>query len=284
MNSDAIVWQIYSLRLSAGRGPPRRAELRAPANFHEYYLRGTRHRPRPDDPDPYSRFTLLVDALRHFRPETRLERDRDGDWHVTPTARASAYQVCVRDRIDEAVDRIHGRSASERQESEREGRAIWVSRADPPFGAASHLLAILSLLPGTGESRGSQQAADRNADEQPTAAFDSQRAWLLAQIAANGETFSLQFDMLAQPNAAVATTCRSQGVEQLAGRIEDRCTISGVLHRGDGWPITLRASRTARTAAGEEYSSETILSRLAPLEDFVAPSNPCAQSETARTR
>jgi hypothetical protein len=103
-----------------------------------------------------------------------------------------------------------------------------------------------------------------------------QRRWPPAQIQTYGRHVRLRLDLLLDANSGVAGVCRSLTYRSLVQPRIDICTIEGLIDRRDGWPITLTLSRRAQSRDGATESQFRRFDRVAAIDGFVPPANPCS--------
>jgi hypothetical protein len=117
-------------------------------------------------------------------------------------------------------------------------------------------------------------------DAQPSVEVPSrlpdQRHWRAEQIRIHGRPVRLRLDLLAAASSPAASLCRSLAFQEISEPRSDTCTIEGVIDQRDRWPIKLAISRRGEAANGAAETQSRSFDRLAPLEGFVAPPNPCS--------
>jgi len=85
----------------------------------------------------------------------------------------------------------------------------------------------------------------------------------------------LHLNALSTASSPAARICRSISYETMSDPRTDTCTIEGVIDRRDGWPITLVISRRGESVSGDTETKSRRFDRVAPLQGYVAPANPC---------
>ena len=119
------------------------------------------------------------------------------------------------------------------------------------------------------------QASRRRLAEHRPGARSSQYSRRDPALLEHGVEFELHLNLLADTRSDAARACRMVRVERLAGASADRCRISSVVDRRDGWPFFISVLRERSVDDGAREGKVYFFSRLVPLEGFVPPPNPC---------
>jgi hypothetical protein len=85
------------------------------------------------------------------------------------------------------------------------------------------------------------------------------------QISGNGRQAGLHVDLLADRPTPAQHICRSLVVDDPGRLVSDRCSIEAILDRRDGWPNTLRISRSKAAADGSQARESVTFWRAAGL-------------------
>ena len=268
-----IRWPIMALRL---RGRPGRgrlsAEIRTPMNFDGHYLLAADLRS-----DEESTRTRVGQLLTHYRPSVALTVDEDGGVAIRPSPAVDRHQVCARRVFREALQ-LEMRTAEDpvvRRDAREDLASDWIERRlalrEEPVSLLLRL-AVLSLPADPARDVSDGLGAEMEANIRR----ETQTYWLGQQVRAHGRAVRLELDLLADRVSPAARLCRSIGPTRLSSRQTDRCSVEGVIDRRDGWPLTIGVSRQSEAPDGTREGHVRIFHRLAPLQGFVPPPNPCA--------
>jgi hypothetical protein len=224
-----------------------------------------------------SALARLEQSLMHYQPPIRLVVDEEGTVATRPSAAADRHRACARRSLRQALehqmrtaeDPVERRSAQE----ELTGDGIERRLALPTEPVSLLLrLAALSLPPDSARDVRDGLGAEIEAG----IPRETQTYWLGQQVRAHGWAVRLDLDLLADRSSPAAKVCRSVGPTRLSSPQTDRCSIEGIIDRRDGWPLTIGLSRQSEAPDGTTEGHVRIFHRLAPLEGFVPPPNPCA--------
>jgi hypothetical protein len=229
------------------------ARTAAPGHY-ESYAAGPYQLPTSDfegrarwDPNMWDRY------LRHHRSPT-VFRYQAGVASVVPSAERTAFDRCARDFLATAGI----------------GQALLDTWAGPDRIApqAGMLLDLLSL-------RLQREMTPPAPRPTPAGQFGLQETWRDVDARTYGLTYTLSADLIRNPTSPAARLCQLIGAPAQGQPVADRCHLSAVIDRRDGWPITADIHRIVRTSAGE-FSATISFYRLRLRQAFVAPPNPCA--------
>lgn len=273
---------VFAIRARRGPSGSWGGELRFPANFHWEELQAARaYIPSaPANAGPLllaeTRYDLLMRALRHHRPAAGFRVDHRGKWR--PGARVRRYDHCAERRANSIINELVALSDVPLR------RGFWTRRRQrvpmevaPGGDLPAHLLATMSLdLPEVGS--GYWRVSPGRNDDGTAGGEPSQLSWRFALVRDFGRSVGLQFDLRKGADTPAARLCRTLSIQALTGATEDRCSIGGVLDRRDGWPIAFSATRWLRGPNGTWETRSRNFLRLAPLEGFVDPPNPCSSA------
>jgi hypothetical protein len=273
---------IFAVRLlGAPRGLRIGAEFLSPANYdaNALHVRDVESDDPGDDPSEQAEydFERLRTALHHHRPPVPIRVDGAGTAQILWTPALRRHAACARRLLRGAMAR--GLAVAEERDlswwryRERRPSRLSVPRID----AAGTLLRLVALdLPDVADGRWSrlERQAAAEEDEGSRRRPPNQWQWRSTQIRAAGQEFALEIDLIRDRSSAGARLCRTIRLDGISNRTSDRCEVSGFLDRRDGWPIVISFGRTMRGSGGSRWRGTTYY-RLAPLEGFVAPENPC---------
>ena len=226
-----------------------------------------------------SRYFLLVQALEHHRPVAALIVAQEGPAAVSDDEARRRHLRCAERLSQTAIDSIV--AAAE----DNDDRTHWLQRrrdvrreldADAEYPAL--LLRVLSLGLTSVTDRGWAQTERReNMSSDLREERPSQQSWRSEQIRVAGHEVGLRIDLLSDRTSSAAGVCRTVSLRTVAEPTSDTCSIGGYIDKRDGWPIILTVSRSARGPGDLLESQMRLFHRLAPLEGYVPPPNPCAR-------
>ena len=269
---------IFSLRMRPiGQDGHVEADVLTPVGFDEHHIRASDIREEGWSRDLYSDLGLrearLELALLHHRPPVRFRVDGMGEPNVRSTPEMSRHEACARRLLRAAIE---GQITAAQNEVQRQSQRKRLQKdiagsVSAPIDQASLLLrlAMLSLPSATYEEDPRLSAA--TPDPLP-----DQWNWRSRQIRICGRPVGLRLDLLSDPNSPAASLCRSLTLTNISKPHSDTCTINGVINRRDGWPISIAISRTAEVANGPKATESRNFNRVAPLQGFVPPADPCS--------
>jgi hypothetical protein len=268
-------WPIFSVRLRPPHDGRIEVDLVTPAGFDEHYIRAADWEWIPAMESDEYRLEL---ALAHHRPAVRFRVDRDGTVTTLSSREFRRHQDCAR-RLLRASIEAQMRDPSNAGRLERLRRwarsEALAGRIAPPVETASLLLRLAALpLPDDPARDPRQQGLGEGLDS--IVKPDRQLAWLSAQVRAHGRAVRLQIDLRSDRRSAAARLCRELRFVRVGRPRSDSCTIEGIIHRGDGWPLTIRLGRQAVAVDGGTQGVSRRFARIAPLEGFQPPHNPCS--------
>lgn len=271
-------WPIFSVRRnSQGKDGNAEADLLTPGGFDpDHVLTGDLDRDELSG-DPYSdskhRERKLEHALMHHRPVMRLRIDARGQPKVESSPELRHHEGCAQNLIRAAIE---AQLAAAEEEEHREDRREQLRskdlarRVSPPLDSASLLLRLAHLqLPSFGGDLGPAYRAEGSDPGR------SQRDWRAMQISSHGRPVRSEINLLSAADSPAARLCRSLSFESTAAMRSDTCIIQGAIDRRDGWPIRMTVSRRGEAADGATERQSRSFDRLAPLQGFAAPANPC---------
>lgn len=215
----------------------------------------------------------LERALKHHRPVVRLSINGDGETKVRRSPALGQHEAYARRLLRAAIVAKVAEAENEVQrESELERlQEDLLAPVSAPVEHGSRLLQ-LAMLPLPPAADAYDAALKRIAAHGPLA---GQAALQARQIRDHGRPVRLQLDMLTMADSPAARLCRSLTYREISSPSSDTCTIEGYIDRRDGWPVTLSIAREGETADGAKESESRSFHRLAPLEGFEPPPNPC---------
>lgn len=273
---------IFSVRMgSTAMGGTVGADLQTPAGFDRREVRAEDVYRDEESSDPYSealhRQVRLEHALMHHRPVMGLRVDEKGNSQVESSPELRRHEACARRLLRASIEAQLAAAGNEQQRRSRReelqqfdgnpGRAVSLR-----FDSAALLLRLANLpLP---QFVSAYQLGLEHREKDPGAHW-GQPEWRSEQIATHGRAVRAESDLLAAPNSPVASLCRSLAFESISAPRSDTCIIEGVIDRRDGWPIRLIVSRRGEAANGATEAQFRSFDRVAPLEGFVPPPNPC---------
>jgi hypothetical protein len=278
-------WPIFSMRIldvPAERGLI--AEILTPANFDPNRVQAPPASDSDASMDPhsrsYERAAQLRTALNHYRPALTITADRRGRIETRSSPGLSRHRSCARRLMREAVEeqiRTADTAPLRRRAQEGLDDALIARRLEPPIDVAGLLLRLLDLrLPEdeagwTGmQELEAQFAATRLPGERP-----SQWTRQFSAAQEHGRSVGRAIDLLADRRSEQARICRTLPFHTLGELQSDTCRVEAVVDRRDGWPIKISIVREGRAANDATETQMRIFNRLAPLEGFAAPANPC---------
>lgn len=262
-------WPVFALRLH-GRPDHGRlsADLRTPADFDGHYLLAA------DVQREESQERRLEQALAHHRPAARLHLDANGRARLSGPAAFDRYQACARRSLRAEIEAQTRDPANRRRIALLRGRAEDLPRRMTlPVEPASLLLRLSTSPIPADPARDVRDGL--GAEIEANIRRETQTYWLGQQIRTHGRAVRLELDLITARDSPAARLCRSVGPSRLSRRHADRCSIEGIIDRRDGWPLTIGLSRQAEASDGTREGQVRIFHRLAPLEGFVTPTNPC---------
>jgi hypothetical protein len=266
--------ETFSLRLlNANSRQPITAEVRSPAGFDRYALHARDLTPESASRDEAGRVfqaqSALLSALAHHRPATTLLLRPGGDVRVVRSRAARSHVQCARRLLDASWRALPAaeRSGDRRRDLLRQAR---LGTANP---ALLLRLVMLDLPPMTGTSWsevGRRRAEDPDRDRDP-----NQYSWRSEQMRLHGREVGLRIDLKRDRSSAAARLCRMLDVTEISNPATDRCSIDAFVDARDGWPIAIGITRNVEARGGGSEWHGRSFSRLAPLEGFVPPADPC---------
>jgi hypothetical protein len=271
-------WPIFSLRLRDRAAQRIEADLLTPAGFDSHYVRQADRAWISADESVETR---LETALAHHRPAERLRIVPDGTVTEFPSPEFQRHQTCARRLLRESLEaQMRDPENARRLDLLRE-RATdeHLSRqAAPPVEPAVLLLRLLALpLPADNAARRSmQELEDRLAQSPDQADHPTQAEWRFAQARAHGVSVGRAMDLRVVGATDQARLCRSLAYTRLGEPRTDTCRVEAIIDGRDGWPITIGIVRQGTGPNGATETHYRSFNRVAPLEGFVPPANPCA--------
>lgn len=236
---------IISVRLLSTQNEAIDAELLTPGGFDKLQIRAQDVRREDLSSDPALREARLVAALMHHRPVVRFRIDREGEPQVQASPALQRHEACAR-RVLQAES---------------------VRRVAPPIDSAALLLELAKLsLP---RFVSAYQLGLVNAPSR-------QQGWRSEQIGSHGQAVRSEINLLSAAASQAARLCRSLAYRSLSELRSDTCLIEGSIDRRDGWPITLTLSRRGEAPNGATETQSRSFDRVAPLQGFSPPRDPCA--------
>lgn len=273
-------WPLFSVRLNpTATDVAAEVDLLTPAGFDrdllvadpdEEAMAGSLH----SDSDLHER--RLKRALMHHRPSVRLRLDSRGEAIAESSAEIRHHEACARRLLRAAIEAQL--AAAEEEEHRRDWRKQLQAKdlaqsVAPPIDSARLLLRLARLpLPRTAGAYHPGGAYRTDASDPSP----DQRSWRMEQIKSHGLAVRSEIDLLSAPDSAAASLCRSLAYESAARLRRDSCIIQGAIDGRDGWPIRLTISRRGEAADGATEGRYRSFDRLAPLQGFVAPPDPCS--------
>jgi hypothetical protein len=267
---------IFSLRLRSIKTGFVEAGLLTPRRFDSYHLLASDIEDEDWPRDPYWRAAhregKLKRALVHHRPAVHLRVDRQGKSHIRNAPEIRRHEECARRLLRAAIEEqmASARDNEDTQEGLERLGEDFTAGVSPPVEHASLLLRLVMLsLPNS--------AYDQNLDRLAGGpnARPNQWDWRLREIRTHGRPVRLHLDLRSVPSSPAASLCRSLAYRTISDPRSDVCTIQGVIDRRDGWPITIGISRKGKAADGATESDYRSFDRVAPLQGFAPPANPC---------
>jgi hypothetical protein len=271
-------YPIVRLRLRSARNGRPVAEATSPADHDGWALHiqdlGPEDPPRGAWAEAAHAHNRLEAAVSHHRPPTLLELYPGRRVRVTRPAATRRFETCARRLLTASIDRMTALAREPfEQVSQGRRRVVLEPASLQPRGARLLLRLLMLPLPTVASGRWSesQRRLDegREDDDRP-----SQFAWNSDQVRLYGREAGLEVDLMRDRRSPAARICRSLQLERAGAPVADRCTIGGFLDSRDGWPIRISVSRTIEAPRGGASMSVTFR-RLAPLQGFAAPENPC---------
>ena len=272
-------WRVFAIRTRGARRLT--AQIVTPAGFDSYHLRA-RDIPRfPGSLEPHSRAEEreqeLRDALTHFRPPVAISLDRRDRVRTGSSPELDRHESCGRSVMRESIEaqiRTAANPDHRRRHEEDLDDARIAQRLAPPVDSAALLLRLISLrLPDDAAALVAMRRLEEGlgADDRPT-----QWRWRSRQAGNRGRSVGRTIDLRVVRDTEQARLCRSLAYNSLRQLRTDTCRVEAVIDRRDGWPITIGIVREGRGTNGATEMQFRSFNRLAPLEGFVAPANPCA--------
>lgn len=235
---------IVSVRLLSANDESIDAELLTPGGFDKLQIRAQDLR-QEDLGDPALREARLAAALMHHRPAVRFRIGPEGEPQVRTSPELQRHEACA-GRVLQAEN---------------------VRRVSPPIDSAALLLGLANLtLPRF------VSAYQLGLVHAPS----SQQDWRSEQIGFHGQAVRSEINLLSGTDSRAARLCRSLAYHSISELRSDNCIIEGSIDRRDGWPITLTVSRRGETPPGATETQSRSFSRVAPLQGFMPPPDPCA--------
>jgi hypothetical protein len=270
-------WPVFAVRVRRG-AELLQADLVTPAGFDSYYVRQADRAWITADESPETR---LETALSHHRPAMRLRIAPDGAVNELPSRGFQRHQGCARRLLRESLE-------AQMREPENVRRLDvlreWATeehlsrRVAPPVEPAALLLRLLALpLPEDDAARTAmQELEDRLEEHRSERNRPTQSEWRFAQARAHGVSIGRAIDLRVVRDIDQARICRSLPYNRLHDLRTDTCRVEAIIDRRDGWPITLGIVREGRAVNGATETQYRSFNRVAPLEGFEPPPNPCA--------
>lgn len=274
--------EIFAVRLQRSSRESLAAQILRPANYDRHALsenEALRDRPSAD---PYSEASrqmgLLEEALHHHQPPAAIRVRRDGRATRLFSDDVREHRRCARRLLRAARERLVATAENEFQrESEQErldngdDRRLAAVRVDSPVLLLQLLqLDLRPVATGYWTALHRRLEADRGRNRSP-----SQFDWRGQQIQQHGIEYELRIDLLRDRTSPAARACLSLRPHGATSPLSDLCSIDAVFDRRDGWPIAINFVRRVRGANRANVHAAKSFSRLAPLQGFVAPPNPC---------
>ena len=271
-------WPIFSVRIRdvpADRGV--NADLVTPAGFDKHYVREADRAWITADE---SAETRLADALSHHRPALLLRLPLNGTVSERPSRHFERHRNCARRLLRESLEaQMRDPQNARRLDLLRE----WAEdeplsrRTAPPVAGAALLLRLVDLpLPADDAARLALEELERRLHEpRSDADYPTQSQWLFAEARQHGRSVGRAIDLRVVRHTAQARLCRSLPYNRVQDVRTDTCRVEAVIDRRDGWPITFGIVREGRAANGATEMQLRRFNRVAPLEGFVPPANPC---------
>ena len=280
VSGGGMRWPIFSVRL----GQPvsnegMEAELITPAGFDDYYVRAADMEwiiASGEYSDAAGREQLLVQALAHHRPAARFRVHNNGTIRSLHSREFDRHQACARRLVRAAIEVQMRDPANVRRLSllrRRSGDEQLSHRIAPPVEPASLLLRMAALPLPANPARDVRQGLGEELES--IAEPGRQLHWLSGQVREHGRAVRLQIDLRSDSHSPAARLCRELRLVRLRRTRVDSCIIEGIIDRRDGWPLTIFMSREAEALNGAKQGESRRFNRVAPLEGFVPPDNPC---------
>lgn len=271
-------YPIFSMRLLEGTGPRRTAEVLSPRSFDRYELhaRDVDEQNWSDDPDGLAQAAheRLEAGIDHHRPVTTFLLEPDGRVRVRMSPTGQAFSQCARRLIGRSSARlIETAGAARYRAQERRRHPLRMALAEQPRTAPSLFLQLLQipLQPMTG---GRWSEFERQRTQDPTDPPD-QYSWRSEQIRLHGREAALEIDLMTDRSSPAARVCRTVRPHRVGTPAQDTCRVDAFIDARDGWPIVISIGRSQVATSGATSGWTSSFSRLAPLEGFVPPENPC---------
>jgi hypothetical protein len=279
-------WPIFSLRTpDVGISPALEADITTPAGYDDRHLRADDIWQSESSSDPFSRAAerkqQLETALNHHRPMLRLVLDGRGGTHLRPSTEYRRHHTCARRLVRGAIEEQVRTAENEVQRRSRgehlEGDYI-SNRLTPPIDRAALLLRLATLrLPNAEDTRTPfEWLGNRRLEE--SAQPGTQLHWVAEQVRDYGRPVTLALDLRSAVNSPAARLCRTLRYSRLRNVRTDSCRVEGVIDRRDGWPMTIMIVREGVAGNRATEMQFRRFNRVAPLQGFVSPPNPCAAS------
>ncbi|HEX8217509.1 MAG TPA: hypothetical protein VF577_08580 [Allosphingosinicella sp.] len=278
--------EIFAVRLQRSSRESLAAQVLRPANYDRHALFENEVVRDPPSDDPYSEASrqmgLLQEALRHHQPPATIRVGRDGRAIKLFSDSVREHRRCAHRLLRAARERLVATAENESQrESEQErldngdDRRLAAVRVDSPVLLLQLLqLDLRPVATGYWTALHREIEADRGRNRSL-----SQFDWRWQQIQLHGSEFELRVDLLRDRTSPTARLCRTLRPRGATSPLSDLCSIDAVVDRRDGWPIAVNVVRRIRGANRADVHAAKSFSRLAPLQGFVAPPNPCGPPE-----
>ena len=265
----------FRMRLRAGGNPV--AEVRSPGSFD----RDSIHiRDAYDDLREGSEFAnqqRFEGSIVHHLPTTAFRLVRPGRVDVRVSPEGRRYARCARQLLRASSDRLIAQAPTAPLRGvERRRRDNRLALAEQPRRGPSLLLQLLHLPMAPISGGELAKFEQRRATEVDRDRARRQHRWRSEQIRLAGREMGLAVDLMRDRRSPAARVCRTVSVTRVGRPVSDMCRIEGFIDTRDGWPIVISISRSVEATNRATSGEGVTFSRLAPLEGFVAPANPCA--------
>lgn len=140
---------------------------------------------------------------------------------------------------------------------------------------AGYLIRLMDLQLPAADADRLRDAARRRIAAQPAGEEPTQHSLRDRTMVEHGEEFSRDVNLLRDRHSPEAEICRIFELREIRSVRTDRCRISAVVDRRDGWPIYVSVRREKVSPNGARSGRADFFSRITPVEGFVAPANPC---------
>lgn len=271
-------YPIFSMRLLEGTGTRHTAEVLSPRSFDRYELlaRDVDEENWSDDPHGLAQAAheRLEASIDHHRPATTFLLTPDGRVRVRMSPFARTFSQCARRLIARSSARlIETAEAPQYRDRERRRHPLRMALAEQPRTAPSLLLQLLHI-PLQSMTGGRWSEFERQRTRDPADPPD-QYSWRSEQIRLHGREAALEIDLMTDRSSPAARVCRSVRPHRVGTPARDSCRINAYLDARDGWPIVISIGRSQVATNGATSGWSASFYRLAPLEGFAPPENPC---------